>query len=80
MAHWPIVRGGQKKFTDHCAIKFDLNLKALTHKQTSKQRVKVWNFNDEKGWEKFHELTRVPTSFKNYVWKNGDHPEIYYQR
>ena len=32
---WYIVRGGQKKFTDHCTIKFDLNLKALTHKQTS---------------------------------------------
>ena len=54
---WRIVRGGQKKFTDHCAIKFDLNLKALTHEQTSKQRVKVWNFNDKKGWGKFHELT-----------------------
>ena len=50
---WRIVRGGQKKFTDNCAIKFDLNLKALTHKQTSKQRVKVWNFNDKKGWESF---------------------------
>ena len=24
--------------------KFDLNSKALTHKQTPKQRVKVWNF------------------------------------
>ena len=40
----------------------------------------MWNFNDEKGREKFRELTRVPTSFKNYAWKNGDHPEIYYQR
>ena len=55
---WRIVRGGQKKFADHCAIKFDLNLKALTHKQTSKQRVKVWNFNDKKGWGKFGELTK----------------------
>ena len=50
---------------------FDQNLKALTHKQTSKQEVKVWNFNDEKGWDKFRKLTRVPTSFKNYVGKNG---------
>ena len=77
---WRIVRSGQKKFTDHCAVKVDLNLEALTHKQTSRQRVKLWNFNNEKGWEKFRELTRVPTSFKNYVWKNGDHPEICYQR
>ena len=75
-----IVRGGQKKFTDHCEIKFDLNLKALTHKQTSKQKVKVWNFNDEKSWEKSRELTRTPTNFKNYVRKNGDHHKIYYQR
>ena len=52
----------------------------MTHKQTSKQRVKVWNFNDKKGWGKFRELTQVPTSFRNYAWKNGDHPEIYYQR
>ena len=50
---WRIVRGGQKKFTDHCAIKFDLNSKALTHKQTSKQRIKVWNFNDRKVGESF---------------------------
>ena len=50
---WHIVRGGQKKSTDHCAIKFDLNLKALTHKQTSKRRVKVWNFNDKKVGESF---------------------------
>ena len=46
---WPIVRGGEKKFTDHCAIKLDLSLKALIHKQTLKQRVKFWNFNDGKG-------------------------------
>ena len=64
---WRIVRGGQKKFTEHCATKFDLNLKALTHKQTSKQRIKAWNFNDKKCWIKFRELTQVPTSFKNYV-------------
>ena len=63
ITRWHIVRGGEKKFTDHCAIKFDLSLKALIHKQTSKQRVKVWNFNNEKGREKFCELTRAPTSF-----------------
>ena len=38
------------------------------------------NINDKKCWGTFRELTQVPTSFRNYVWKNGDHPEIYYQR
>ena len=37
---WCIVRCGQKNFTDHCAIKFDSNLKAVTYKQKSKQELK----------------------------------------
>ena len=52
----------------------------MVPKYPSLNRGKVWNFNDQEGWEKFRELTRAPTSVKNYVRKNGDHPEIYYQR
>ena len=46
-----------KRFSDHCAIKFLMNLKSLGQAKSSK-RIKVWNFNDPKGRKKFYMLTK----------------------
>ena len=53
---WRKLKSG-KRFSDHCAIKFSINLKSLRQAKSSK-RIKVRNFNDPEGWKKFCTLTK----------------------
>ena len=39
-----------KRFSDHCAIRFQVNNTIFTKEHHTK-RIEVWNFNDSKGWE-----------------------------
>ena len=43
-----------KRYSDHCAIKFCMTMKAF-------EKIKVWNFNDLEGCEKFSKLTEPST-------------------
>ena len=52
---WRNLQRG-KRFTDHNAIIFELQCKRSKGNDKSNRKV-VWNFNDDKGWEKFRELT-----------------------
>ena len=55
--HWHKLKSG-KRFSDHCAIKFSMNLKSLEQAKSSK-RIKVRSFlNDPEGWKKFCTLTK----------------------
>ena len=45
-----------KRFIDHNAIIFELQCERSKGDDKSNRKV-VWNFNDNKGWEKFRELT-----------------------
>ena len=59
-----------KRFSDHCAIKFSMNLRSLEQAKSSK-RIKVWNFNDPEGWKKFCMVTEsLDVSDMWSVWKN----------
>ena len=46
---WRTLKHG-KRYSDHCAIKFCMNMKAFEQKQAS-DKIKVWNFNDPEGWK-----------------------------
>ena len=52
---WGLINKG-KRFSDHCAIRFQLELNYRKRNQ-EKTKTKVWNFNDPLGWEKFHMFT-----------------------
>ena len=67
-----------QKYYDHCAIKFCMTMKAFEQKQAS-EKIKVWNFNDPEGWEKFSKLTEPSTVLSN-MWQVGPHTEISYQK
>ena len=56
---WRSLKHG-KRYSDHCAIKFCMNMKAFEQKQAS-EKIKFWNFNDPEGWEKFGKLTEPST-------------------
>ena len=53
-------------------------MKAFEQKQAS-DKIKVWNFNDPEGWEKFSKPTEPSTIF-SYMWQVGHHTEISYQK
>ena len=74
---WRSLKHG-KRYSDHCAIKFCLNMKAFEQKQAS-QRIKVWSCNDPAGWEKFGKLTE-PSTILSDMWQVGHHTEISYQK
>ena len=65
-----------KRYSDHCAVKFCMNMKAFEQKQASD---KIWNFNDPEGWEKFNKLTE-PSTIVSDMWQVGHHTEISYQK
>ena len=74
---WHTLKHG-KRYSDHCAIKFCMNMKAFEQKQAS-DKIKVWNFNDPEGWEKFNKLTE-PSNIVSDMWQVGHHTEISYQK
>ena len=74
---WRSLKHG-KRYSDHCAIKFCMNMKAFEQKQAS-DKIKVWNFNDPEGWEKFSKLTK-PSTILSDMWQVGHHTEISYQK
>ena len=55
-----------KHGNDDCAIKFCMTMKAFEQKQASK-KIKVWNFNDPEGWEKFGKPTE-PSTIISDMW------------
>ena len=57
---WRLINKG-KKFSDHCAIRFQMELNYRNRYQEKKQ-TKVWNFNDPLGLEKFRMLTECESS------------------
>ena len=63
-----------KRYSDHCVIKFCMNMKAFEQKQPS-EKIKVWNFNDPERWEKFSKRTE-PTTILSDMWQVGHHTEI----
>ena len=65
-----------KRFSDHCAIKFSMNLKSLEQAKSSK-RIKVWNFNDPEGWKKFRTVTK--SLDVSDMWSVGKNIENTYQ-
>ena len=74
---WRSLKHG-KRYSDHCAIKFYMNMKAFEQKQAS-EKIKVWNFNDPEGWEMFSKLTE-PSTILSDRWQVGYHTEISYQK
>ena len=64
-------------YSDHCATRFQLN-KTIFTKEHHTERIEVWNFNDPKGWEKFHGLTDS-LNLNKPLWKTNDHVELSYQ-
>ena len=65
-----------KRFSDHCAIKFSMNLKLLRQAKSTK-RIKVWNFNDPEGWKKLCKLTK--SMDVSDMWSVGKNIEDTYQ-
>ena len=59
---WTIVTGGKKKFTDHCAIRFEVALHYNAKKYMT--RTKVWNFKNPEGWDKICQMTKSCDKFK----------------
>ena len=66
-----------KRFTAHCAIRFQVNQNIFTKEHHTK-RIEVWNFNYPKGWEKFQGLTDFLNLNKPLRKTNG-HVELSYQ-
>ena len=76
--HFTLWRKHGKRYSDHCAIKFCMDVKAFKQKQAS-EKIKVWNFNDPEGWEKFTKLTE-PLTILSDTRQVGHHTEISYQK
>ena len=75
-----ILHHGVPRYSDHCAIKFCMDMKAFEQKQAS-DKIKVWNFNDPEGWEKFNKLIIIePSTIVSEMWQVGHHTEISYQK
>ena len=74
---WRSLKHG-KRYSDHCAIKFCMTIKAFEQKQAS-DKSKVWNFNDPDCWEKFSKPTD-PSTILSDMWQVGHHTEIGYQK
>ena len=73
---WRLVNKG-KRFSDHCAIRFQLELNYRNRNQ-EKTKTKVWNFNDPLGWEKFRMLTGYESSVR-FMWESLGNTEESYQ-
>ena len=57
-----------------------MNMKDFEQKQAS-ERIKVWNFNDPEGWEKFSKLTESSAILiLSDMWQVGHHIEISYEK
>ena len=54
-----------------------MNMKAFQQKQAS-EKIKVRNFNDPEGWEKFSKRTE-PSNILSNMWQVGHQTEISYQ-
>ena len=67
----------RKRFSDHCAIKFQLDSKVFVKEEHSKS-TQVWNFNDPDGWEKFNKLTNSINMFES-MWRASEHTELSYE-
>ena len=74
---WRSLKHG-KRYSDHCAIKFCMTMKAFEQKHAS-EKITVWNFNDPEGWEKFSKPTE-PSTILSDMWQVGHHTEISYQK
>ena len=73
---WRKVTEGKKKFTDHCVIRFEVDLHCNAKKYM--KRTKVWNFKNPEGWDKFCQITKSSDEFKKSCDKD-EHVEICYQ-
>ena len=73
---WRNLKSG-KRFSDHCAIKFQLDSNVFVKEKHSKS-TQVWNFNDPDGWEKFNKLTNS-ISMSESMWRASEHTELSYQ-
>ena len=72
---WRNLKSG-KRFSDHCAIKFQLHSKVFVKEKQSKSS-QVWKFNDPEGWVKFNKLT----NYKNMpesMWRASEHTQPSY--
>ena len=58
---WRKVTWGKKKFTDHCSIRFEVDLRCNAKKYMT--RTKVWNFKNPEGWDKFCQMTKSSDEF-----------------
>ena len=75
-APWRNLQRG-KRLTDHNAIIFELQCERSKGNDKSNRKV-VWNFNDDKGWEKFRDLMGNDSSLLE-IWKSGSNVQICYQ-
>ena len=66
----------RKRFSDHCAIKFQLDSRVFV-KEKQSESIQVWNFNDPEGWEKFNKLTNSQIISES-MWKASEHTELSY--
>ena len=73
---WHNLRSG-KRFSDHCAIKFQLDSKGFVKEKHSKS-TQVWNFKDPDGLEKFSKLTHS-INISESMWRASEHTELSYQ-
>ena len=73
---WRHLRSG-KRFSDHCAIKFQLDSRAFVKEKQSKSS-QVWNFNDPEGWKKFNKLNNSKNMSES-MWRSSEHTELSYQ-
>ena len=73
---WRNLKSG-KRFSDHCAIKFQLHSKVFVKEKHFKS-TQVWNFNDPDGWEKFNKLTNS-INMSESMWRASEHTELSYQ-
>ena len=73
---WRNLQRG-KIFTDHNAIIFELQRERSKGNDKSNRKV-VWNFNDDKEWKEFRELTENDSSLLE-IWESGNNVQICYQ-
>ena len=74
---WHSLKLGNR-YSNHCAIKFCMTMKAFEQKQAS-EKIKAWNFNDPEGWNKFSKPTE-PSTFLSDMCQVGHHTEISYHK
>ena len=66
-----------------CSKPFFIALTLVGHRtfkqKQASEKIKVLNFNDPEGWEKFSKLTE-PSTILSDMWPDGHHTKISYQK